>query len=118
MDLMEKNEEAAVKTKFLASKIPPESGQLVYSVIPPFRITNFYPDEDRGGRSVLKLPSQYITVSSLEGQKGIAKYSEHFKKLEKEGKIFCVGRINKKLEVEISDAGFKHLEAMVRKYSW
>lgn len=118
MDVVEKNEEKAVKTRFLASKIPPETNQKVFSVIPPFSLVCFYPDIDRGGRNVLKQPSQFITISSLEGKKGDAKYSEVFKKLLKEGKIAEVGRIDKKLQVEISDKGFLHLQEMTRKYSW
>lgn len=118
MDLVEKNEVQAVKTKRLASKIPPAAGQKVYSVIPDFKVTCFFPDIDAGGRNVLKQPSQFFTVSSLEGPKGNAKYEEVFARLLKEGKISEVGRINRKLQIEISDAGHEFLQSMIRKYSW
>ncbi len=118
MDVQERQQEKSLHNKKLAVRVIPNSGELVYSVIPPFKVTCLLPDIDNFGTTVIKRPTQFFTPRTLWKPENEAKYVEVFKKLEAEKKIFCVGKINRKLEVELSDEGFNHLQAMNRKYSW
>lgn len=116
MNIQERQQEKDLQTKHLAVRITPNVGEKVFSVIPNFRITSLMPAENYG--QVMKKPTAFFTARTLWKPENEAKYVELFKKLEKEQKIFCVGKINRKLEVELSDEGHAHLKEMDRKYQW
>ncbi len=119
-DVKEREQEKSIHTKKLCVRVVPNSGEKVFSVIPNFKISSLLTDIDNGGagNGVISRPSQFFTPRTIWRPENEQKYLELFKKLEKEEKIFCIGKINRKLEVEISDEGFTHLQAMIKKYSW
>lgn len=120
MDVQEKAQEKSIHTKKLCVRVIPNAGEKVFSVIPKHRLVSLLPDIDNGGagNGVITRPSQFFTARTIWKPENEQKYIEVFKKLEAEQKIFCVGQINKKLQVELSDAGLSHLKEMDRKYQW
>ena len=120
MDVKEREQEKSIHTKKLCVRVVPNAGEKVFSVIPKFKITSLLTDIDNGGagNGVIARPSQIFTARTIWRPEQKQKDIEVFIKLEKEEKIFCIGRINRKLEVEISDEGFIHLQKMIQKYAW
>lgn len=109
-NLQQREQERDLKTKKLATRVTPNAGELAYSCIPPFKITSLH--------SIMQKPTEFFTARTVWRPADEAKYVEVFKKLVAERKIACIGKINRKLEVELSDEGHAHLLEMDKKYTW
>ena len=115
MSVQVRAQEKDLRTKKLAVRPVPNVGEKVFAVIPPFKITSLMPDECQ---SVMQKPTQFFTARTIWRPSEEQKYIEVFKKLVAEKKVFCVGKIGKNLQVELSDEGHAHLMEMDKKYTW
>ncbi len=116
MSIQERAQEKSLHAKKIATRVVPNVGEKVFSTIPPFKITCLLPAEDC--EQVISKPVNFFSARTIWRPSEEQKYIEVFKKLEAEKKIFCVGKINGKLLVELSDAGHEHLKEMDKKYLW
>ena len=116
MSVQEREQEKSLKTKKIATRITPIAGEKIFSVVPPFKLTCLMPAEDC--EQVISKPVNFFSARTIWRPSEEQKYISLFTKLEKEGKIYNVGTINRKLQVELSDEGFKFIQEMDRKYQW
>jgi len=114
-NLQEREQEKSLHGKKLAVRPIPNVGEKVFACVPPFRISCLMPAE---GSSVMQKPTEFFTARTLWKPENEAKYVEAFAKLEKEKKVVCIGKINRRLEVELSDSGHAFLMEMDKKYEW